>query len=373
MCDSCTVKHSHGPADAQDVSTRLYRAALAPDPQDRYLQHFQALDGGMARPFGWHWGAFASALGWLAWRGLFGLAALWACTALLGSVLVLGAARLAFDADARQLAMLVAGLVALASVAWGLGAHRFYHRVSKLRILQAVGSSPNITAACAQLQRHQPGPVGRGAALLVAGCAAIAMATGLVHTLQAPARLAEIAQASKHGPAPEPALPAVPVPAPAAPRAAEGMLAASAQAEPAAPAKAAPAPAPESPGAESPAPQPLAPAASAIAASAVAPPAPAATPAAPAAPRKLRQTLPAQGTRYAVQIGVFAQPGNAESALDKLRAAGVPARAERINAQGHLRVRAGPFATHAQAVGAEERIRAMGLPAVLVRLAAASD
>jgi cell division septation protein DedD len=73
-----------------------------------------------------------------------------------------------------------------------------------------------------------------------------------------------------------------------------------------------------------------------------------------------------------VQIGVFADPANAQAALDRLRAAGLPARGDAVGPQGRQRVRAGPFATREQAQRARERIQALGLPAVLVQLPAAA-
>ncbi|WP_326535495.1 SPOR domain-containing protein [Pseudorhodoferax sp.] len=331
------MKHSNGPSDAEDVSTRLYRAALGSDPGDRYLRRFQALDAGTAHKLGWHWGACASALVWLAWRGLFGMAALWSCAALLGSVLALGLARLVYGADGAQLAGLLLALALLASLAWGLGAERLYHRLCSRRVLRAVEAHDSIAAACAQLQRRHPGRLSRGTASLLPGAAVLALLAALVPPLW---------------PRPTPALAAtgpVPEPQPAAP---EPAAAPSVPLDIVTP----PAPTPTEPAAEAPAPAASAPSAEE-------------PPAAPAAPL-VAKAPPAMATRYAVQIGVFAQPGNARAALAQLQAAGLAASVDQANAQGHQRVRVGPFATRAQAQRAGERVRALGLPAVVVRLQA---
>lgn len=73
---------------------------------------------------------------------------------------------------------------------------------------------------------------------------------------------------------------------------------------------------------------------------------------------------------FAVQIGIFAQPANAENALTKTKAAGLQTYVETVKAgaDAHQRVRVGPFATQAQAKNGAEKVRALGLPAVVVKL-----
>ncbi|RCW71390.1 cell division septation protein DedD [Pseudorhodoferax soli] len=350
----------------------LYRAAIGPDRGDHYLRRFQARDGGNTqapRWPRWHWGGFVSALSWLAWRGLIGAAALWAGAALLGAVLALGLARLVFGAGAAPLAWLLAVLTLAASLAWGLGAERLYHRLCNRRILAAVAAHASIGAACAALQRQQPGRAARWATLLALHGAVLAALAGLVLAMrplpqQPPSeRLAPGPQAAALAPAtsaaptaallpmPNPGTEGQPAPAPAP------LASTSAPAEPAEPAG------------------PPAPAQAASAAATAAPAAPplAASVAASAArPGRAAQAAPDPAAgRYAVQIGVFAEPANAQAALDRLRAAGLPARGDAAGPPGRLRVRAGPFATREEAQRAGERIQALGLPAVLVRLPAA--
>jgi cell division septation protein DedD len=339
----------------------LYRAAIGSDRGGHYLRRFQARDAGGARAPGgpaWHWGGFVSALCWLAWRGLIGAAALWAGAAVLGSVLVLGLARLVFGAGAVPLAWLLAGLALAASLAWGLGAERLYHRLCNRRILAAVAAHPSIDAACAALQRRQPGLLARWAALLALQGTVLAALAGLVLAMRP---LPVQPPSERMAPAP-PAARAAPQAA-AAPVA---MLAAAPQ--PIAESPAAPTPAPA---ASSPAPVDAAPAAADSAAAAT-PAAPADRVAAPTAPPPPRAPPPpaAGAARYAVQIGVFAEPANAQAALQRLRAAGLPARGDAVDPPGRLRVRAGPFGTQEQARRAGERIQALGLPAVVLRLPA---
>ncbi|MGC3986320.1 MAG: SPOR domain-containing protein [Pseudorhodoferax sp.] len=367
------------PPPAADVSAMLYRAAIGPDRGGHYLRRFQARDAGGMQAAGrlhWHWGGFVSALAWLAWRGLVGAAALWAGAALLGSVLALGLARLLFGAGAAPLAWLLAGLTLAASLAWGLGAERLYHRLCNRRILAAVAAHASIGAACAALQRQQPGRAARWAALLALQGTLLLALAGLVLAMR-PLPQQPPSQRVAPGPVAAPVTPVTPGVAAVAPPAIRPTAAGQAAPAPAPVADAA-TPAEPAPAASLPAPAPPAPPASAAAS---AQPAPAAGTAASAARPRRAAAPPASAAvvasapaaaagRHAVQIGVFAEPANAQAALDRLRAAGLPVRADAVDPPGRLRVRAGPFATREQAQHARERIQALGLPAVLVQLPA---
>lgn len=374
------MKQSNGPAGAKDVSALLYRAALGPDPQDRWLRRFQARDAGTRRRPGWHWGAGLSALGWLALRGLFGVALLWAAAAALGSVLVLGLARLVFGADAQALAAVLAVLVLLSSAAWALGAERFYHRVTNRRILHAVATQESLAAACTYLQRRQPGRASRWAVLLALGAGVLValaalrpalrpvVAAGAAPAGEVPAGV--VVESVEVAPQPVPATPQAGAERPAEPSAAaQPQAAAQAASQASAEPEATVAPPSSSPPPLLPPPPPLPQAEPAAPPASVSPPAPAEAQAAPAAPaaRKTPKAGAADG-RYAVQVGVFAERANARAALARLKTAGLAARVDVVNAQGHQRVRAGPFATLVQAQRAGERIRALGLPAVVVPL-----
>lgn len=73
-----------------------------------------------------------------------------------------------------------------------------------------------------------------------------------------------------------------------------------------------------------------------------------------AAPRPLAQMAEAGQGGWALQVGIFSNPDNAEDLRAKLEAAGIPAVVE-------TRVRAGPFANRAEADAARSKLRALGL------------
>jgi cell division septation protein DedD len=76
--------------------------------------------------------------------------------------------------------------------------------------------------------------------------------------------------------------------------------------------------------------------------------------------------------QFAVQIGIFAQEGNASKALASARSAGLPVFADTVNGD-QQRVRAGPFASQAEAERAARKIKDLELPAVVVRIRKAGD
>jgi cell division protein FtsN len=102
------------------------------------------------------------------------------------------------------------------------------------------------------------------------------------------------------------------------------------------------------PAASSIAAQPAAPAPRPLAAPA---PTPAAAPARPAS-----SAVASAVSNFLVQLGVFANQGNAEELRKKLTAAGIPAQLE-------TRVQVGPFKTREEALLAQEKIKALGLDA----------
>lgn len=76
--------------------------------------------------------------------------------------------------------------------------------------------------------------------------------------------------------------------------------------------------------------------------------------------------------QFAVQIGIFAQEGNASKALASARSAGLPAFADTVNGD-QQRVRVGPFASQPEAERAARKIKGLDLPAVVVRIRKAGD
>ncbi|AVS63014.1 sporulation protein, partial [Paracidovorax avenae] len=86
-------------------------------------------------------------------------------------------------------------------------------------------------------------------------------------------------------------------------------------------------------------------------------------PAAPAtADRTDSAAVPAR--KLYINVGLFAEPANAQRAHGMLRGAGIPASTQPVTAADGrelLRVRAGPFTSASQANAAASRIRALGL------------
>ena len=68
---------------------------------------------------------------------------------------------------------------------------------------------------------------------------------------------------------------------------------------------------------------------------------------------------------YGINVGLFADPANAQRALVRIRQAGVQARSDTLQLERgpRVRVRAGPFGSRAQAEQAAARIQALGLDA----------
>ncbi len=405
-----------------DVSAGLYRAAIGTRSQERYLRLFTAFDARGGPNLQWHWPAFVSALNWLVYRGLwvwaFGLAGV----SLLGAIAVFGVAKLVFGAAPMDLGLLALALVGAASLLCGLFADGVYYRICNRRILAAVAASENIEQAqallAAQAARRGRWPamalVNAGIALFAAVWAgmlgsgfdtlersgradvvavtrpdatrevqAMPAAAGPSTPASSPANVEatavpkDAASAAAAETAAEPHVEAVV----AAPAASSTMAAASVPAAPACkdcagpseasssvrPPSAAPnVSAPASvPAPDAPTPAPSLPPKSPAKTTAGAPDKPVAT--ASAAARKAAPSKAAGG--FAVQIGIFAQPGNASSALAKLQNAGLRGYSEPIAApEGEQqRIRAGPFETQARAQAAAEKIRALGLPGVVVK------
>ena len=72
---------------------------------------------------------------------------------------------------------------------------------------------------------------------------------------------------------------------------------------------------------------------------------------------------------YGINVGLFADPANAQRTLARIRQAGLPARSDTVSLErgNRTRVRAGPFASRAEADQAARRIRALGLEAQVFR------
>ncbi|MCW5626170.1 MAG: SPOR domain-containing protein [Burkholderiales bacterium] len=91
--------------------------------------------------------------------------------------------------------------------------------------------------------------------------------------------------------------------------------------------------------------------------------------------RELVATKPAAANKYAIQLGAFAESGNAQQLLQKVRAAGVPAYIETAkSASGtKTRVHAGPFATEEAAARGRDKLIAAKLASSAVKVTRRGD
>ncbi|HSD39197.1 MAG TPA: SPOR domain-containing protein [Rhodocyclaceae bacterium] len=87
--------------------------------------------------------------------------------------------------------------------------------------------------------------------------------------------------------------------------------------------------------------------------------APAPTPAPTPAKAPVAAASSAGAGNFFVQVGVFANPGNAEELHAKLKAAGIPTQIE-------TRVQVGPFNTRQEAVAAQAKLKSLGLDGGMV-------
>lgn len=321
-----------------DISATLYRAAIGTRGQARYLARFQAFDAQGRYRAGWHWPAFGSALNWLIYRGHWRAAAVWCCVAALGSLVVLGGARLVFDASAWQLGAVLALLVAAWSVVWGLWADALFHRLCNRRILHAVSTSDHLAEACARLAQQAGAPGHRvGMAMISTACGAALLASTCAFQtrVDTPASPTLVAAA--------PALPTVQEPGPTTVVQGAGPSESAHASDPCQGCTPSPAtPTPDGPQD----PQQL----------------PAALAAQPPAP-------PSGAGHFAVQVGVFAVGDNAARLTHTLRAHGLAVYVEQIGPQmQQQRVRIGPFKDKEQAQRAAKRVHALKMPAIIVRL-----
>lgn len=375
----------------ESATSALYRASLGPVHTAHYLEAFARFDeAGRASP-GWNPAAGLLTLNWMLFRQLWRAALVYLLVvgglALL--VLVLGRQVLQWPAPVEWGLLLVLGLLGIAIP--GAYGNAWLHAETRRRMMRAVREASTLREACAALEQRASSARrlwGLGAlnALLVLGAAAWVGPAQLLAALP-------VGVAGTTAVSPEPlAVPAEVVaapilePAPAVePEAAEATpAAASAPAEPV----------PEPPPViVSPPVLPPPPAVMAVAATPVAePPAPVAPPpqetpavkeppaaqaprpAPTVAPRPVpskvapaREPVAGPAQAHGINVGLFADPANAEKAHARLVEAGFPAILQPVEAAGgaRTRVRVGPFASRAQADAAAARIRAMGLDAVV--------
>lgn len=376
----------------------LYRAAIGPRAQDYYLRHFARFDGDGKASTSWNWAAYWSTLNWLIYRRMWGWALAYVAAVLGLALLIFGVGKLVFDYSQTSAWLLFLGLATAAFVVPGLYANAWYYTHCNEKITAALRSTQEIKEAATVLAAQAPDQ--RRLLLLALGNAAVlavfAALLGLFQggesalpQLAAQQERPEAARAPAPAPvaqpepvaaqvasAPAPANPSIPAPAPApapaaTPQAAPVPAAATVPTAPAS-ASVAAAPAAASPArpglintadraataprlAEAPTPAPVA-----VASPRPAEPAPAPTP---------RARVPRQVYVWVVQVGAYAQDGNAQNALAQVQGLGLEAGTETFDSpKGRLtRVRVGPFTRQSEAEQAALRIKTLNLPALVIR------
>ncbi|SDO67087.1 Protein of unknown function [Paracidovorax cattleyae] len=395
----------------------LYRAALGPIGVARYLPAFERFDeAGRTLP-GWNWAAALCTLNWMVFRQLWS-AALVYVAALEGlALLAVAVGRYTGTWPLPVLAGLGLAVLLAATVIPGLYGNAIVHGEIRKRITRALAASATLTQAQERLQEHAPtqrrlvwiGAANAVLALLLAAllllqpgwsamdpsaafhppataaeaprtAASTAQAPASETASEMPSGPPEAASASASAaPAPDATSPAAPasVPAPVETAGVAGASLAASAASPAlppaptasstapaaAPARALPASAAASASTRPAQIQPQAPASAASRRTAPSAPSPASRPAASAAADRT-DTIASPARRLYINVGLFAEPANAQRAHGMLRGAGIPAATQPVTAADGrelLRVRAGPFTSTSQANAAAARIRALGL------------
>jgi len=316
------------PAAGENRTTVLYRAALGPASNDRYLAVFARFDAAGRRHPVWHPAAGLLTLNWLVYRQLWPQALGYAL--LLAAVLGLCGWQWPVIAQwpqgVRVGALVV--LLVLSVLLPGFAGYALVHRQTQRRMLRAVAASHTMAEACALLERQA---VSRARlrmqvaanVLLVAGLWLLVWRRDSAMVTRPEVRRAPVAVVAEPAAAlPQQVPPASPMPTPGA---------APASTEPATPV---------TPVTATPADVPV-----------PSPPAPAVSTSGP----------------YGINVGLFADPGNGRRAFERLRQAGFPATLDQVSTAGGLRsrVRVGPFSDRAAADAAAQRIRALGLEALV--------
>lgn len=329
------------PTPRESPTQALYRAALGPVQSEHHLRAFDRFDAlGEARP-SWNWAAALFTLNWLMYRRLWRMAGLYLVLVLAAGGALWG---LAWGRLPNGVTLgLAAAACAVATVLPGLYANAWLHGQLRHALVKAASEAPSLTDACELLQRRAPS---------LARLGVLALLNLLLAAL--------VISAVWRGPRPA-VPPAATVTAPTLVRAAP-MPPSSALADPGSSAVAASPPAPE------PAPVPVPPVLPAPQPSAARPELPAEVPE-PVAQSVSEPIALAAPRGYGINIGLFADPANAQRTLARIRQAGLPARSDTLQLERgpRTRVRAGPFASRAEADRAAERIRALGLEAQVFR------
>jgi cell division septation protein DedD len=346
---------------SESRTTRLYRAALGPVNIAHYLQVFERFDAAGRRRLLWHPAAGLFTLGWLVFRRLW-------TEALVYGLLVAAVAGLclwawpAMQAWPTGVRWGVLGSLLLPGVLLpGLLGHGLLHRQVQRRLLRAVSASHSMDEARAALA--QQAATRRRLWVVVTVHVAVVAALGLVWSGEERKPAVAVLPTTAPAAAVPPHVPAVPANAALVKTGQEVQAMAV---EIPAVSVAVPDPAVRALPATG---QPMPEVAERTEAAAPAQSAETAqtTPAAP--PDAQRPEEPVAAAPYAINVGLFADEGNARRAQQLLQQAGLPVLVQAIPTRKgpRTRVRVGPYPQREAADEAAARIRALGLEAVVFR------
>jgi len=321
----------------ESATTALYRAAIGPVNADYYLPIFTRFEATNRAGVSWNWAASLYTLNWMAFRGLWLAALVYAAT--MGGMAIL---LFQFPDAVEVRVLLVLGVLSL--VVPGVIGNALFHAESRKKMAHALSVSSTLAQACAMLNR-QAGSRRRFIWLALLNVALAGAAGGVYLTFSGAGTLP--LEAKKTGEERKLAGGLVTDLTP--------KLAPAASAIPALSAPAASLP------------ELMLPSAAASSAPVVMPlpvsPASAPTVSTP----KASTTVPVATQHFYINVGLFAKDTNARKAHAKLLAAGLAAFTQELNTRKgkRIRVRVGPLDTQSEADAVVEKIHALELDAVV--------
>jgi cell division protein FtsN len=381
--DHSTIRLAQGAAN--NPTAALYRAALGPLNQQRYLALFERFDAAGRASLVWNPAAGLWTLNWMAFRGLWGAALVYLAAAEGLALLTFGLGRHLQWPPGVEIGVL-GSLLMLSILIPGLYGNALLHADIRRRMASAVTDAHTVREACEALSRQAPTQRRLKAFLLGNALLGVLLLTvgGFIWTAEPtgadtvpaqeagqaqdqvtvpvapvpPAGLDAPLQADPTPPgapaspevAPDQEASAIPLPAQPVEKSADQPL--SDQTRPASAADTPP------PVLSAPLPKPLPPRAAATA--------PEPTPATKPPPILDKPSAPVS---HGINVGLFAEEANAIKVHAQLTAAGLPSTMQTVEGTRgpRIRVRAGPFPDRASADAAARRIRAMGLEAQIYR------
>lgn len=360
--------------ESTDVTTDLYKAAIGVRNQDYYLRCFARFDAAGKTGVTWNWSACLASLNWLVFRKMWGLALWYVSLLITFALLIFGIGKLVFNYSEMTEMGLGVLFVLMIFVPPGLYANAAYYRFCERRITKALVSDAGVQGACELLAKDASSSrrwyvlavLNGGLLALLVGFIWLAPGLKVLEKLQvAPVGLASsdasVSMETKP-PVPTPRqLPAdLPASAPAVITGVSDLVAV----------------APAVPAASSSAPVPITGMAEQVIASAkpavieeVAQPAVALKPV-KGNKAEVAEVAGKPAQHYFIQVGAFADEGNARKVTEKLEAIGLSPLVQTLDgAHGKLtQVRVGPFTLRSEARKAAAKIEALGLPALFVKV-----